>query len=68
MVMPEGLSGMELAQQLLASDPRLRIILASGYSMDDLDPNFIREGHAAFLQKPYTHVTLKKAVRDCLDR
>jgi signal transduction histidine kinase/ActR/RegA family two-component response regulator len=68
MVMPEGLSGMELAQSLLANDPRLKIIFASGYSMDDLDTDFIREGHATFLQKPYTHMTLAKAVRDSLDK
>jgi signal transduction histidine kinase/ActR/RegA family two-component response regulator len=68
MVMPEGLSGMELAEKLLASEPRLKIIFASGYSMDDLDTDFIREGYATFLQKPYTHVSLAKAVRDCLDK
>jgi len=67
MVMPEGLSGMDLAQQLQTSNPKLRIVFASGYSMDDLDASFLSEGHAAFLQKPYTHLTLAKAVRDCLD-
>jgi CheY-like chemotaxis protein len=68
MVMPEGISGMELAQRLLPSKPNLKIIFASGYSMDDIDPRFVQDGHAAFLQKPYTHVTLTKAVRDCLDQ
>ena len=68
MVMPEGVSGMDLAQQLLVTRPDLKVIFASGYSMDDLDTAFIRNGQAVFLQKPYTHVTLAKAVRDCLDR
>ena len=36
--------------------------------MDDLDTTFLREGHANFLQKPYTHSTLTKAVREALDR
>ena len=67
MVMPEGMSGMELAQRLCAVRPQLKVIFASGYSMDDLDTNFLREGQAVFLQKPYTHVTLSKAVRECLD-
>jgi len=66
--MPEGMSGMDLAERLLAAKPELRIIFASGYSVEDLDPNFLREGHADFLQKPYTHITLPKAVRDCLDK
>jgi signal transduction histidine kinase/CheY-like chemotaxis protein/HAMP domain-containing protein len=68
MVMPEGVSGMDLAQKLQAAEPKLKIIFASGYSMDDLDTAFLRDGHASFLQKPYTHVSLAKAVRECLDR
>ncbi|HSU52740.1 MAG TPA: ATP-binding protein [Candidatus Dormibacteraeota bacterium] len=67
MVMPEGMSGMELAERLLASNPDLKIIFASGYSMDELDTDFIRDGHAVFLQKPYTHVSLSKTIRECLD-
>ncbi len=67
MVMPEGISGMDLAQRLQASNPKLKIVFASGYSMDDLDSSFLRQGHATFLQKPYTQATLARAVRDCLD-
>jgi CheY-like chemotaxis protein len=66
-VMPEGVSGMDLAQRLLASKPKLKIVFASGYSMDNLDTAFVRNGRAAFLQKPYTHVTLAQAVRGALD-
>ena len=40
MVMPEGMSGMDLAQKLHTTKPRLKIIFASGYSMDDLDTSF----------------------------
>jgi CheY-like chemotaxis protein len=67
-IMPEGISGMELAQRLLLDQPELKIIFASGYSMDDLDPEFVSQQHAIFLQKPYTHLSLPKAVRDCLDQ
>ena len=68
MVMPEGVSGMDLANRLLLAKPELKIVFASGYSMDDVDTAFVRKGIAGFLQKPYTHVTLAKAVRDCLDK
>ncbi len=68
MVMPEGVSGMDLAQRLLEAKPGLKLIFASGYTMDDLDPAFVRERHAVFLQKPYTHLSLAQAVRDCLDQ
>jgi signal transduction histidine kinase/CheY-like chemotaxis protein/GAF domain-containing protein len=67
-VMPEGISGMDLAQTLYASKPGLKIIFASGYSMDSIDAAFVRDGRAGFLQKPYTHITLAKAVRACLDK
>jgi signal transduction histidine kinase/HAMP domain-containing protein len=67
MVMPEGMSGMELAERLHHTNPRLKIIFASGYSMDDLDTDFVRQGLARVLQKPYTHITLPVAVRECLD-
>ena len=66
-VMPEGISGMDLARKLLESKPKLKIVFASGYSMDNLDTAFVRAGRAAFLQKPYTHVTLARAVRTALD-
>ncbi|HEV2393337.1 MAG TPA: ATP-binding protein [Verrucomicrobiae bacterium] len=68
MVMPEGVSGMDLALKLIAAKPSIKIIFASGYSMDNLDTSFLTNGHALFLQKPYTHLSLAKAIRECLDR
>jgi signal transduction histidine kinase/ActR/RegA family two-component response regulator len=68
MVMPDGVSGMDLAHRLIATNPDVKIVFASGYSMDDLDTTFLREGHAHFLQKPYTHSTLTRAVREALDK
>ncbi len=68
MVMPEGISGMDLAQRLHATKPDLRIIFASGYSMDEVDTGFMRKGTAAFIQKPYTHLVLAQTVRECLDK
>jgi CheY-like chemotaxis protein len=68
MAMPLGISGVDLARKLLAAKPSLKLIFASGYSMDEVDSTFVRNGRASFLQKPYTHVTLAQAIRDCLDR
>ena len=58
---------MDLAQRLHQTNPGLKIVFASGYSMDELDDTFLRQGHAVFLQKPYTHVSLARAVREALD-
>ena len=67
-VMPQGLSGVDLARKLLAEKPALKIIYTSGYNVNYLDTQFIRNGGGVFLQKPYTRSTLAQAVRDCLDR
>jgi FixJ family two-component response regulator len=66
--MPDGVSGTDLAVKLIATKPRLKVLFASGYSMDTIDTGFLRKEHANFVQKPYTHITLSKAVRECLDK
>jgi len=65
MVMPEGISGMELAQKLHENiRAALKIVFASGYSMDEMDSTFFApKVMPPSCQKPYTHVTLAKAVR-----
>jgi CheY-like chemotaxis protein len=68
MVMPEGVSGVELADKLLAAKPGLKIIFTSGYTADEVSPEVLARTRAQFLQKPYTHASLAKAVRDCLDK
>jgi signal transduction histidine kinase/ActR/RegA family two-component response regulator/HAMP domain-containing protein len=67
MVMPEGVSGVELAEKLLAKQPRLKVIFTSGYTMDDMSGKFLARNNARFLQKPYTRTTLARAVRQALD-
>jgi signal transduction histidine kinase/CheY-like chemotaxis protein len=67
MIMPDGLSGKDLAESLLDNKPALKVIFTSGYNVDDLGTDFLRKNASHFLQKPYTRITLAKAVRDCLD-
>jgi CheY-like chemotaxis protein len=68
LVMPQGLSGRDLAARLQSLDRRLAVILTSGYSPDifgtslELDPNQV------FLVKPVPRQELLAAVRACLDR
>jgi FixJ family two-component response regulator len=66
MVMPEGVSGRELAETLRKRKPDLRIIFTSGYSSDVMgrDPSL---GDIKFLQKPYPPPQLAQTVRECLD-
>jgi PAS domain S-box-containing protein len=66
MVMPEGMSGRELAEQLKSRKPGLKIIYTSGYSADVMGrDNALRD--TLFLQKPYPPPLLAQTVRDCLD-
>ncbi|HTI98752.1 MAG TPA: PAS domain S-box protein [Dongiaceae bacterium] len=66
-VMPGGLTGFDLAQQLQNEQPRLKIVYSSGYS-DDLGGYraTLAEGEN-YLQKPYTPQTLARIVRRRLD-
>jgi signal transduction histidine kinase/CheY-like chemotaxis protein len=68
MVMPEGLSGVDLAERLMSDRPDLKIIFTSGYSANELNAELLTRAQTRFLEKPYTQVTLTKTVRDCLDR
>ena len=66
-VMPEGISGMELAGRLVIENPDLPILFTSGYSPDIFGQELELKGKWKFLQKPYTPRNLADAVRDCLD-
>jgi PAS domain S-box-containing protein len=62
MVMPGGMTGRELADQLLREAPQLPVIYSTGYSMDlfDSDTNFVIG--ARCLLKPYDASTLATAI------
>jgi two-component system, cell cycle sensor histidine kinase and response regulator CckA len=69
MVMPEGLTGRDLAQQMRAQRPDLKVLFISGYSPDvaGKDTDFFHKPGSRFLQKPVPPRELLKNVRDCLD-
>jgi PAS domain S-box-containing protein len=67
MVMPNGMSGGELAKDLMARNPNLKIIYTSGYSPEILKQDSILAQGINFLPKPYDLPALLKAVRLCLD-
>jgi PAS domain S-box-containing protein len=67
MMMPEGVSGRELAERVLHDRPNLKIIYSSGYSLDAVTPDFAAREGTVFLQKPYDPDTLAQTVRECLN-
>jgi two-component system cell cycle sensor histidine kinase/response regulator CckA len=53
MVMPDGVTGRELALRLQKSKPALNVIYTSGYDLDAAALRDTREGRIRFLPKPY---------------
>jgi len=65
-VMPESISGRELAHKLIADKPDLKVIFTSGYSAELIGTDFEREKEHVFLAKPYLPDRLAKTVADHL--
>ncbi|WP_428261808.1 ATP-binding protein [Haliangium sp.] len=65
-VMPR-MSGPQLAEQLQARLPGLRVLFVSGYNAASAGPPLCAHGEA-FLQKPFTPGVLARCVRELLDK
>jgi two-component system cell cycle sensor histidine kinase/response regulator CckA len=66
-VLPEGMSGFDLANCLLESNPKVRIIFTSGYSADIAGRRLSLKVGQGFIQKPFSPVQLLETVRRSLD-
>jgi CheY-like chemotaxis protein len=66
MIMPNGITGGELAHLLLRERPGLPVVYASGYSMELTAPDFLDTDRQAFLQKPYLTEQLVATVQRCI--
>lgn len=67
MIMPGGISGHQLAQQLSARKPGLKIIYTSGYSAEMFRRDSALPEDALLLRKPYTAAQLLKEVQRLLN-
>ncbi|MDB6053291.1 MAG: sensor hybrid histidine kinase [Verrucomicrobiales bacterium] len=66
-VMPEGVSGRELAAQLRIKNAQLRVVFTSGYSADIAGRELSLQEGQNFIQKPASPQHLLETVRNCLD-
>ena len=64
MRMPEGITGLDLAEKMKKEKPNLKVIISSGYNMEG-HPS---PGGIVYFQKPYDFEILSKTIRVCLDR
>jgi PAS domain S-box-containing protein len=67
MMMPEGMTGWELAEKLRAETAALKVVFTSGYSPELFGTNVRLQGRSNFLPKPFHPRNLARTVRQCLD-
>ncbi|MDB6123645.1 MAG: sensor hybrid histidine kinase [Pedosphaera sp.] len=67
MVMPGGLTGKDLSEQLLQENPKLKVIYASGYSAEIVSLGFALKEGVNFLTKPFQARKLAQTIRQSLD-
>ncbi len=65
LTMPE-LNGEDTLQELRQLDPRIPVVMSSGYAESEIIARFARQRLAGFLQKPYTMATLMDCLRGAL--
>ena len=62
-----GMSGAELCRRVTSQNPRMKVLFMSGYIDDSVIRQGIQEKEVAFLQKPFSPLSLAKKVREVLD-
>jgi two-component system cell cycle sensor histidine kinase/response regulator CckA len=67
LIMPDGMTGVELARTLLKHNPGLKLLYTSGYSADVVDKDFPLQEGFNFLGKPYVPHKLAQTIRARLD-
>ncbi len=67
-VMPGGLSGIELAKKLRKLSPEIPILFTSGYSPEIAGKEILLQPGQSFISKPYTAAYLLESMRRCLEK
>jgi PAS domain S-box-containing protein len=60
------MDGAETFRELRRLDPHCRVVLTSGYNEQDAIQDFLGKGLAAFVQKPFHHADLMRAMQRAL--
>lgn len=64
-IMP-GLSGSDTFEILKAVNPQVKVVLASGYSLNDLTSRMMERGVRAFIQKPFRIEDIAETIKTVL--
>lgn len=68
LVLPGGMSGLDLVQTMRAGKPELRVIFSTGYTMELSELEGAIGGGCALLPKPYTITKLTATIRELLEK
>ena len=67
LMLPGGMTGKALAEQLVQNDPKLKVMYASGYNGIAANKGMQFGKGINFISKPFEVWKLAQAVRNCLD-
>jgi two-component system cell cycle sensor histidine kinase/response regulator CckA len=67
MVMP-NMGGGQVFDQVKKIDPKVKVLLSSGYSINGQATEILERGCEGFIQKPFNMENLSKKIREVLDR
>jgi CheY-like chemotaxis protein len=68
MVMPEGVTGLDLAEKLKREKPALQVIISSGYSTEISMQGVPTDAGYLYLPKPSSSALIAATIRDCLEQ
>jgi len=66
MIMPD-MGGGETYDRLKQIDPKITVLLSSGYSIDGQATEILKRGCNGFIQKPFNIENLSKKIREILN-
>ena len=67
MVMPE-MNGLETFLELKKLDPEIKVLLSTGYSIDEKAQEMLRQGCKGYLLKPYSVIDFSHKIREVLEQ
>lgn len=66
LVMPKGMSGIDLAQEARRRRPDLKILLTTGYSADEINRSAAGKSGIRVITKPYANDALDRTLQEIL--
>ena len=67
MIMP-GMNGLETFMALKKQNPDIKVLLSTGYAIDDKAQEMLRQGCKGYILKPYSVIDFSHKIREILER